>query len=526
MADEREGRIPPQAIEAEQSVLGALLISHFVLDDVAEILNPGDFYRFQHQTIYEVILELNAANDAVDLVTVAQSLRNKAVLDQAGGYAYLMDLAASIPTAVNAVYYARIVKKKAVQRQVIRTGLKAIELGHDDEAEDHIDLASSLMLELCTNEGGEEVSTIADAADEVMAQIRAARVAYETYHGARIPNRILTGIYDLDRRTLGAGKGQVIVIAGRPAMGKSSLLFQVGKNIAAGDGTGEPLPVVAFSLEMDRDELIKRFASSESGVDGELITLGYMSDEQEERLYNEIHRLSKLPFVIDASPNLTVNRIRTVCRRQMVKHGGKLGAVLIDYIQLMGSINEDSGGSTGAARQIEIAKISRGLKNLASELRCPIFVAAQLNRNVESRTDKRPQLSDLRDSGAIEQDAHQVWLLYRDEYYNADSAYKGVAEVIVAKNRGGKTGTVKLGFNAAATTFYCLDFMARRAEVEANAHAPAPPVTQPALLSTVKAETLDEPPPEAADRPSDFLPADESAPAFTPVYREIDPDED
>lgn len=484
-------RLPPQAIEAEGSVLGAILISQAALDEVLGILSPSDFYSWQHQTIFRVVVELSAKNAPADLVTVSTALRERGELDEVGGYSYLMDLAGSIPTAVNAPYYARIVQEKAEARKVITLGHKFIEVGHDEGKGDPMERATGLLLEAVNQSTESEVQPLSEIAAQVDAEVDLAIQHFDQYRGERIPGRVLTGIHDLDQFTLGFGEDHLILVAGRPGMGKTSLLFQIGKNVAAGLGGGEMLPVVAFSLEMGKAELARRLACGIADVNGERVTQGFVTPNERELLREATAYLASLPLYIDDGSSVTVARVRNVARKLKARHG-RLGAVIVDYVGLMASMTPE--GKRGYSnRQEEVAAISRGLKMLARELRCPVLLGAQLNRQAEGRGDKRPGLSDLRESGALEQDANIVLLLYRDELYNADSNDKGTAEVIIPKNRGGRTGTVKLGYNAPTTNFYCLT----------TAPAPRPSYT---YAPKPKARDIVRNAPEQDDTPSLTLP--------------------
>lgn len=452
-------RIPPQAIEAEQSVLGAMMMSQFTIDDVAAILRPSDFYRHSHQTIYRTLLDINDRNEAVDLVTVVQELRKHDQLDEAGGYSYLMDLPASIPTAINAAYYAKLVRESSDHRKTIEIGAKIAEMGYDLEVVNPLDKAAAMALEACTSSDMAEAASMSEIGKSLGAQIDAAMVAFRQYGGTRIPGRVLSGFRGLDRVNLGFGLDHLVYLAARPAMGKSSLLIQIAKNIAAGKMTGTTIPVVVFSLEMGREEIMRRLACSMTGINGQRVIRGELEAHEREHLQEAIDQLGRIPLFIDDSSDISIGRIRSVSRKIKAKHGG-LGGIFVDYIQLMGATNEEVSrykrGLSNANRQEEISKISRGLKMMAREMMAPVIAASQLSRAVEGRMEKRPMLQDLRESGSLEQDANQVAFIYRDEYYNPDTHDQGIAEIIIAKNRDGETNTVKLGFEKGTTNFFDL----------------------------------------------------------------------
>lgn len=447
-------RIPPQAIEAEHSVLGAILINAEALDKASEILTAADFYNWQHGMIFRTALELVARNVPADLVTVSQALREKGELDEVGGYPYLMDLSASIPTAANVEYYAKIVKRKAEARRAIALGQKIVEAGYDPESKDPLETATGLLIEAVNQNTGSDIRPLVDIVDGLETELDEAIACFKQYAGARVPGRILTGLPELDQFTMGFGEDHMVVVAGRPGMGKSSLLFQVAQNIAAGAGGGEHVPVVAFSLEMGQKELTRRLACGMARLNSERIALGYVTDREQEMYQEALAKLAAIPLYIDESPAPTIARIRNEARRLKARHG-RIGAVVVDHIGLMTPMSPE-GKRTHSNRQEEVSAMSRGLKTLAMELKCPVIVGSQLNRGVEIRGEKRPVLADLRESGALEQDANLVLMLYRDEYYNPESVEKGIVEINVAKNRGGRTGTVKMGFDLPSTHFYSL----------------------------------------------------------------------
>lgn len=444
--------LPPQAIEAEQAILGSILVSTSAVDKVLEILTPSDFYRHHHQTIFRAVLELAVKSEPVDLVTVSQALRGKGEIDEVGGYPYLMDLASSIPTAAHVDYYAEIVRRKSESRKTVTLGQQIVEVGFNADDTAPLETATGLLLSAMSESKQGDVKPLIDIVDEVDAELTQAVDFFHQFGGSRIPGRIMTGLSDLDQFTLGFGEDHMVVVAGRPGMGKSSFLFQIGQNIASGLGTGEPMPVVGFSLEMGQKEIVRRLACGIASLNSERVALGYVSENEQELYRDALAKLAAVPLYIDDGTALTIARIRNQARKAKARHGC-LGAVILDHIGLMSGVSPE-GKRSSSNRQEEVAAISRGLKTLAIELKCPVIVGSQLNRQAEGRGDKRPMLSDLRESGALEQDANIVILLYRDEYYNADTPEPGVVEVNMAKNRGGRTGVVKLGFSLPSTHFY------------------------------------------------------------------------
>ncbi|MBO9542145.1 replicative DNA helicase [bacterium] len=442
MQDPLLERIPPQSIEAEQSVLGALLISADALVRVSEILKPESFYRHAHATLYETILRVAERGEPVDLVTVSTDLRTANRLDEIGGYTYLMDLAASIPTAANAEYYARIVEEKAALRALITGGTKIVELGYSQtqKLDETIDEAERIIFDVAQGRRtSKDISHIKDILRDTFETIE------HRYENQDNVMGYATGYYDLDYMMSGLHSSDMIVLAARPAMGKTSFALNLAQNIAKLNN----LPVMVFSLEMSKEQLAQRLICSEARINAHRIKTGFLSETDWPKLTEAIGSLASSPIYIDDTPAITVMEVRGKARRLKALEKKELGLIVIDYLQLMSG----GGSSSDGNRVQEISAISRNLKALARELNVPIIALSQLSRAVESRTDKRPMLSDLRESGAIEQDADIVMFIYRDEYYNQESLDKNVAEVILAKHRNGPVGTVKLFFEKEHTRF-------------------------------------------------------------------------
>ena len=441
MSDPLLERIPPQSIEAEQSVLGALLISSDALVRVSEILKPESFYRHAHGMLYKTILDVAGRGEPVDLVTITAELRKTQQLDAVGGYSYLMDLAASIPTAANADYYARLVEEKAILRQLITGGTKVVELGYTQELslDETIDEAERIIFDVAQGRRqSKDISHIKDILQETFETIEHRYENQDNVMGYG------TDYYDLDYMMSGLHPSDLIVLAARPAMGKTSFALNLAQNVAKLN----ELPVVVFSLEMSKEQLAQRLICAEARINAHRIKTGFLAETDWPKLTEAIGNLANAPIYIDDTPAITVMEVRGKARRLKALEKKDLGLIVIDYLQLMSA----SGKSDGNRVQ-EISQISRNLKALARELNVPIIALSQLSRAVESRTDKRPMLSDLRESGAIEQDADIVMFIYRDEYYNQESVDKNIAEIIIAKHRNGPVGTVKLFFEKEFTRF-------------------------------------------------------------------------
>jgi len=437
-------RVPPHSIEAEQSVLGGLLLDNLAWDRAADLLSESDFYRYEHRLIYSAIAGLVSGSKPADVVTVHEHLQSLGNAADCGGLVYLNALAQSVPSAANMRRYAEIVRERAVLRKLI---------GASD------DIATQAF-----NPQGKPVSQILDEAESRIFQIGEEgarsrqgfvgmdklvvelidRVTELHENGAEEVTGVRTGFYDLDRYTAGLQKGDLIVLAARPSMGKTALALNIAEHVTV----REELPVLVFSMEMGASQLAVRMVGSLGRIDQQHLRTGALKDDEWSRLTEAVDQLGKVSLFIDETPALNPAELRARARRMARQFGGTLGLIVVDYLQLMsGSSGSDENRAT------ELGEISRGLKGLAKELQCPVMALSQLNRSVESRNDKRPLMSDLRESGAIEQDADVIMFIYRDDYYNKDSKEPGIAELIIGKQRNGPVGTVKLTFLKPLTRF-------------------------------------------------------------------------
>ncbi|WP_047194761.1 replicative DNA helicase [Caldimonas brevitalea] len=438
-------RIPPHSIEAEQSVLGGLLIDNAAWDRAGDMLSDADFYRFEHRLIYAAIAGLINASKPADVITVYEQLQSLGKADECGGLAYLNALAQSVPSAANLGRYAEIVRERAVLRKLV-------------SASDEIATAAF-------NPQGRPVSAILDEAEGKIFKIGEEgsrskqgfhsmdslvvdlldRVQELAENGAEDVTGVRTGFFDLDRMTAGLQPGDLIILAARPSMGKTAFALNIGEHVAVSEG----LPVVVFSMEMGAAQLALRVVGSLGRIDQSHLRTGSLRDDEWSRLSEAVEKLRNASIFIDETPGLSPTELRARARRQ-ARQCGQLGLIIIDYLQLMSG----NGGGSEENRATVIGEISRGLKALAKELRCPVIALSQLNRSVETRTDKRPMMSDLRESGAIEQDADVIMFIYRDEYYTKEACKEpGVSEIIIGKQRNGPVGTVKLAFLKPLTKF-------------------------------------------------------------------------
>ncbi|HJM28714.1 MAG: replicative DNA helicase [Acidimicrobiales bacterium] len=434
----RAGRVPPHNIAAEESVLGAMLLTKEAIADAIEILSSDDFYKPAHQKIFNAITALFAAGEPADIVTVADELGRAGMLDGMGGNATLIDLQANTPAATNTVEYARIVYSHAQLRRLIQAGSEISEIGFSqpDDVVKAVDEAESLVFNLAQGRDSSNYAALEELLDETLNLLEERVERGSTVTGTP------TGFSELDRLLAGLQPNNLIVVGARPAMGKTSF----GLNIAAHAAMEADAPVLFFSLEMSQYEISQRILCTEARVDSSKVRIGSMNDDDWTKISHAVGRLSGAPLWIDDNPNTTVMEIRAKARR-LKSRVGKIGMVVVDYLQLM------SGRVRAENRQVEVSEISRSLKILARELECPVVALSQLSRNLEQRQDKRPMLSDLRESGSIEQDADVVMFLYRDEVYNMESPDQGMAEVLVAKHRSGPTGRVKLAWLKHYTRF-------------------------------------------------------------------------
>ena len=437
---EAGSRVPPHNLEAESSVLGSILLDNEVLSGLSE-LRPEMFYRESHRKIFAAVQGLNERGEPVDLVTLVDELRARKQLEDVGGIAYLAGLPDMVPTALYAEAYLRILQEKYTLRQLITASGQVMQLAYNAEGalEDLLDKSQKLIFDIGQGRGTEEFQAINNVVHETFEYIT------QMHATGGIGVGVPTGFKDLDEQTTGLQPGSLNVLAARPSMGKTALALAIGQNVCMrGNQT-----VAVFSLEMPSIQLVLRMLCSEARVDMNRVRQGQLNDRDFERLAAAAGRLADAPMVIDDDANLTLNELRSKCRRILAQQGS-LGLVIIDYLQLMSGSKNSSGGEN---RQQEISNISRGLKSIARELSVPVLVLSQLSRAVESRPNHRPMLSDLRESGAIEQDADLVMFIYRDEYYNKETDQQGIAEIIIGKQRNGPVGTIKLQFNSANVSF-------------------------------------------------------------------------
>ncbi|MFJ7725860.1 replicative DNA helicase [Neobacillus sp. NPDC097160] len=431
MNDVYADRMPPQNIEAEQAVLGAIFLEPSALTLASEVLIPEDFYRASHQKIFHVMLHLNDQGKAVDLVTVTEELAAAKLIEDIGGVSYLSDLAGSVPTAANIEYYARIVEEKSLLRRLIRTATDIASDGYsrEDEVEALLSEAEKNIMAVAQRKNAGAFHNIKDVLVRTYDNIE------EMHNRVGDITGISTGFAELDRMTAGFQRNDLIIVGARPSVGKTAFALNIAANVA----TKTSENVAIFSLEMGAEQLVMRMLCSEGNIDAQRLRTGSLTDEDWGKLTMAMGSLSNSGIFIDDTPGVRISEIRSKCRRLQQEHG--LGMILIDYLQLiLGS------GRSGENRQQEVSEISRSLKQLARELKVPVIALSQLSRGVEQRQDKRPMMSDIRESGSIEQDADIVAFLYRDDYYDKESENKNIIEIIIAKQRNGPTGTVSLAF--------------------------------------------------------------------------------
>ena len=421
-------RIPPHSVEAEQSVLGSILLDKEAMISVSETLVPEDFYKEAHKVIYESMLKLYNSQSEIDLITLTDELRDQGYLDDIGGIAYITSLSTVVPTTSNIKYYVNIVKEKSISRQLISAANDIINLGYDGSAkvEYVLENAEKKIFDISQERATIDFQPIYQVISEALSMLE------KLYEEKNDVTGLTTGFRDLNKKINGLQRSDLLLIAARPAMGKTAFALNLVQNAALkGDAS-----VAVFSLEMSKEQLVQRLIASQSTVELKKIKTGTLADNDWPRITDGMAILSGAKIHIDDTPGIKISELRSKCRKLKIEKG--LDLVLIDYLQLM------EGEGQNESRQQEIAKISRSLKILAKELDCPVVALSQLSRAPEQRADHRPMLSDLRESGSIEQDADIVMFLYRDEYYNPDTEKKNIGEVIVAKNRHGETGTVEL----------------------------------------------------------------------------------
>jgi replicative DNA helicase len=436
-------KLPPHSLEAEQSVLGGLLLDNDAADRIGDVVAEADFYSDAHRLIYGHVVRLVADGKPADVVTVSESLASAQKLDYVGGLAYLGALVGNVPTAANIRHYAQIVRDRSILRQLAATAGDIADSAFNPlgrSAKEILDQAEAKVLHIAEQgaRGAQQIAPIGTLLAAVVDRI-------ETLYNREDPSDVTgvpTGFADLDRMTSGLQPGDLVVIAGRPSMGKTALALNIGEHVALATGQ----PVVVFSMEMGAAQLALRLIGSVGRLDQHKLRTGRLAADDWEKLTAALGRLNEAPILVDETPALNAIEVRSRARRLM-KQYGKLGLVVVDYLQLMQAT------TPGENRATEISEISRAMKSLAKELKVPVVALSQLNRSLEQRPNKRPVMSDLRESGAIEQDADVILFIYRDEVYNPETPDKGVAEIIVGKQRNGPIGTVKLTFLGEYTRF-------------------------------------------------------------------------
>ena len=436
------GKIPPHDIEAEQAILGCMLKDKDAVISAIEVLKEESFYREDNRAIYSAILSLYSRNEPVDIITVKAELVEQGNFERVGGLEYLAELPERVPTTANVEKYIKIVDEKATLRSLIQTSNELIALGYDEseDVDSIMDMAEKKVFGLSQKKSAKGYTALKDVLVGSFAELE------KLYNQKGNVTGITTGFIDLDNKTAGLHNSDLIIIAARPAMGKSAFAINLATNAAIKAN----VPAVIFNLEMSKEQVGNRILCSEAMVDSNKIRTGQIEDEDWMKLATTLGELSEAPIYIDDTPGISIMEIRAKCRK--LKLEKNIGLIVIDYLQLI-----QGTGKKNASREQEISEISRSLKILAKELDVPVIALSQLSRTAERRDDKRPMLSDLRESGAIEQDADIVIFLYRDDYYNEDTEKKNVAEVILAKHRGGSTGTVELAWMPSYTKFANLD---------------------------------------------------------------------
>ena len=436
------GKVPPHDLEAEQAIIGSMLTDRDAVISSIEVLKEEDFYREDNRAIYSAILNLYNRSEPIDIITVKAELESMGKFEQVGGLEYLAELPEKVPTTANAEKYIKIVEEKSILRRLIKTANEIIELGYSptEDVEDIMEGAEKKIFDIMQQKNQKSYTPIKDVLVESFTKLE------ELYNRKQHITGVPTGFSELDYKTAGLHGSDLILIAARPAMGKTAFAL----NIATNASVRAKVPVAVFSLEMSKDQLVNRILCSEAMVDSNKVRTGKLEENDWTKLAESLGPLSEAEIYIDDTPGISVTEIRAKCRK--LKLEKNIGMVVIDYLQLVQGSNKRNG-----SREQEISEISRSLKILAKELNVPVIALSQLSRAAEQRPDHRPMLSDLRESGAIEQDADIVMFLYRDDYYNEDSEKKDIAEVIIAKHRGGSTGTVELLWLGSYTKFVNLE---------------------------------------------------------------------
>ncbi|TCV87378.1 primary replicative DNA helicase [Sulfurirhabdus autotrophica] len=436
-------KLPPHSVEAEQSVLGGLLLENSAWEKIADLVTESDFYRHDHKLIYRHISKLIEQNRPADVITVSESLESSAELQNIGGLAYLGGLAQNTPSAANIRRYAEIVRERSVMRKLVQVGTDIAESAFNPmgrNASELLDKAEAKVFEIA-EEGSRGKQGFLDIQPLLTQVVERIDELFRSDNNSDVTG-IPTGFTDLDKMTSGLQPGDLVIVAGRPSMGKTAFSINIAETVALESG----LPVAIFSMEMGGSQLVMRMIGSVGRLDQHKVRTGKLQDDDWHNLTYAVGKLNDAPIHIDESPALTSMEVRARSRR-LHRQYGKLGLIVIDYLQLM------SGSGNGENRATEISEISRSLKGLAKELNVPVIALSQLNRSLEQRPNKRPVMSDLRESGAIEQDADVILFIYRDEVYNPDTQEKGTAEIIIGKQRNGPIGTVRLTFLGEYTKF-------------------------------------------------------------------------
>lgn len=437
VANEEFDRVPPHDEEAEISVLGSMMLSRDAINDVADEITGGDYYIPAHEIVHDVIIELNSRGEPADVITVKGELERRGELARIGGAAYLHTLISSVPTAANAGYYARIIKERAILRRLVNAGTRIVQMGYSqavDDVDQIVDRAQSELFAVAQRRSITDYVPMSQLSDNILDELENIESNRGKLRG------VPTGFADLDELTQGLRAGQMIIVAARPAMGKSTLALDFCRHASVQHG----ITSVVFSLEMGQNEIAMRMVSAESGVFLHKMQSGKMTEKDWRKVAETTSKLSTAPLFVDDSANVSITEIAAKCRRLKQQHN--LGLVVVDYLQLMTS------GKQVESRQAEVSDMSRKLKLLAKDLEIPVVAVAQLNRGPEARTDKRPMMSDLRESGSLEQDADIIILLHRPEYYQKDDR-PGEADIIVAKHRNGATDTIKALFQGHLARF-------------------------------------------------------------------------
>jgi len=428
--DSLDNKIPPQSIEAESAILGAMLLDENVVSEISEILDENLFYKQAHKIIFSSIIDLFHKRRNIDIITVSEEIKKRGMIEDIGGTVYLTHLVENTPSSANALSYAQIVKEKGVLRSLIGSANEMLTLCYncDQDINSVLDKSEKLIFDISDKRTGSSYQHIKDIVKDSIEFIDT------LYQKKSHVTGVASGFINFDKQTAGFQKGDLIIVAGRPSMGKSAFVSCIAENAAV----EENIPVGIFSLEMSKQQMGQRFLCLQAKVDAHKVRTGFLSREDWPKITGAATRLSEAPIFVDDTPGITIFELRAKARRMKLRHN--IGLLIVDYLQLAripGKVE---------SRQQEISEISRSLKALAKEIDVPVIVVSQLSRAVESRIDKRPQLSDLRESGAIEQDADLVVLLLREEYYTPETDKKGIAEAIIAKQRNGPVGSINLGF--------------------------------------------------------------------------------